>query len=193
MSNWALSLYAAIFYIESFIYFIVSNVLDYEYCYALYGLRLIVVSSCITATVYLYQGHNTLMFDFLSGSLTVVNIVIRMFTIIGFSYCVAAQDSINDSNKALSAMLSINVLITVAITTIFIVMTVYMCFECAGDYLKNEAKRQQEHKDKLAQLDKEKAELERQNKLYEAKMRDIAVNVAESISAIPNAHIVKTE
>ena len=54
-------------YIESLIYFIITNIYDYEYCYALYGLRLITVLSCIIATLYIYSAYNDHMFDWVSG------------------------------------------------------------------------------------------------------------------------------
>ena len=185
---------AVILYAESLLYFVTTNVHDYEYCYALYGLRLLPVLSCVTATIYLYSGYNKFMYDMLSGTFTLLNIVTRILTIIGFSYCAVHEGAINESNRALTAMLSINVLITAFLTAMFTAMTVLMCFECAGDCQRNDKLREEEHKQELQQLERVKADLERQKKLYEEKINDVAIRVAEPVNTdIPNADIVKTE
>ena len=88
-------------------------------------------------TVYLYSDHNKHMFDITSGVLTVINIVIRILTITGLSYCVAEENSINDSNKALLVMFNINVIITTYLILVFISMIIYICIDCPGDFLKN--------------------------------------------------------
>lgn len=178
MQCFELNWWAIILYIESVLYFVATNVNDYEYCYALFGLMLLAILSCVTATIYLYAGHY-FMCDMLSGPFTVLNIVVRVFTIIGFSHCAVQEDAINESHGVLSVMLSINISVTASLIALFTTMTRFMCLEYTG----NSQRR----------LDKVRAELASKKTIYDAKINDTTVKVAKSIYAnIPAANIMKT-
>ena len=186
-----LGLFAGLLYIESLVYFIITNIYDYEYCYALYGLRLITVLSCVIATLYIYSAYNDHMFDLVSGSLTVINLVFRFLTIIGFIYCIANEDSINQTNRFLSGALAINIFFTVALLIAIIISSICcdigMCASCCDicDYKKK-------YEDKLKELENKELELKKEQKSsdekikakelelrnYEAKLRDESINIA---------------
>lgn len=191
--SWALGLFAFFLYFESLVYFIITNIYEYEYCYALYGLRLITVLSCIIATLYIYSAYNDHMFDWASGSLTVINLVFRFLTIIGFIYCIANEDSINQTNIFLSGALAINIFFTVALLIAIITSSICCCCDigmCASccdicDYKKK-------YEDKLKELENKELELQKEQKSsdekikakelelrnYEAKLRDESINIA---------------
>ncbi len=180
----SLGWFAGLLYIESLIYFIITNIYDYEYCYALYGLRLITVYSCVIATLYIYSAYNDNMFDWVSGSLTVINLVFRFLTIAGFIYCVANEDSFIETNQSLSAALVINLIFTVVLLCAIITSSIYCCIDYAGVVKK-------EYEDKLKDL--ELKELELRN--YEAKLRDESINIAIPIGVgdVDSTNMIKYE
>jgi hypothetical protein len=201
--NVCLGFLAALLYIESLIYFIITNIYDYEYCYALNGLRLITVFSCVIATLYIYSAYNNYMFDWVSGSLTVINLVFRFLTIVGFIYCVANEDSFIETNQSLSAALVINFIFTVVLLCAIITSSICCCMGCTRDVKKKyeDKLKDLELQDNLAKLRDERIkakELELQN--YEAKLRDESINIAipvgvsvDGVDGVGGTNVIKYE
>ena len=126
--NCSLMLYHTVLLVESLLYSFIGIAFDATYCYEFYTLLSVIVSTQCNVYMYWRYSFSYRMFHKVFGTLTAINILLRVFVVIECLDCAVGENS--TSNILVSVVLVINVIATMCIISMFVAMVVLMCSGC---------------------------------------------------------------